>query len=335
LRVAVFSAKSYVRQFLDAANVEHRHELVYLEPILDCGTVPLAAGYPAVSAFVHDRLDRAVLERLADGGTQLVALRSAGFNNVDLDAASELRITVTHVPAYSPYAIAEHTVGLILTLNRGIHRAFARVRDRNFALGGLLGFDLHGRTVGIVGTGAIGSSLARILAGFGCKLLAYDVKENPECVRLGVRYVHLNELLAASDIISLHCPLTPETYHLIDAEALARVKPGVMLINTSRGALIDTQAVIDALKDGRVGFLGLDVYEEEDGLFSEDLSNEIVQDDVFMRLLTFPNVIVTAHQAYFTSDALRNIAEETLENISAFERGERSGNEVGLEQIRA
>lgn len=335
MRVAVFSAKSYVRQFLDAANVEHRHELVYLEPILDCGTVPLAAGYPAVSAFVHDRLDRAVLERLADGGTQLVALRSAGFNNVDLDAASELRITVTHVPAYSPYAIAEHTVGLILTLNRGIHRAFARVRDRNFALGGLLGFDLHGRTVGIVGTGAIGSSLARILAGFGCKLLAYDVKENPECVRLGVRYVHLNELLAASDIISLHCPLTPETYHLIDAEALARVKPGVMLINTSRGALIDTQAVIDALKDGRVGFLGLDVYEEEDGLFSEDLSNEIVQDDVFMRLLTFPNVIVTAHQAYFTSDALRNIAEETLENISAFERGERSGNEVGLEQIRA
>jgi len=330
LRVAVFSAKSYVRQFLDAANVEHRHELVYLEPILDCGTVPLAAGYPAVCAFVHDRLDRAVLERLADGGTQLVALRSAGFNNVDLDAASELRITVTHVPAYSPYAIAEHTVGLILTLNRGIHRAFARVRDRNFALGGLLGFDLHGRTVGIVGTGAIGSSLARILAGFGCKLLAYDVKENPECVRLGVRYVHLNELLAASDIISLHCPLTPETYHLIDAEALARVKPGVMLINTSRGALIDTQAVIDALKDGRVGFLGLDVYEEEDGLFSEDLSNEIVQDDVFMRLLTFPNVIVTAHQAYFTSDALRNIAEETLENISAFERGERSGNEVGL-----
>jgi len=334
LRVAVFSARSYVRDFLDAANADGQHELVYFEPTLDGGTVPLAAGYPAVCAFVHDHLDREVLERLADGGVQLVALRCAGFNNVDLKAASELGVIVTRVPAYSPYAIAEHTVGLILTLNRGIHRAFARVRDRNFALGGLLGFDLHGRTVGIVGTGVIGSALARILSGFGCRLLAYDVFENPECVRLGVEYVELGELLSASDIISLHCPLTAETYHLIDAQALAQVKPGVMLINTSRGALIDTQAVIDALKDGRVGYLGLDVYEEEDELFDEDLSSEIVQDDVFMRLLGFPNVIVTAHQAYFTSDALRNIAEETLANISAFERGEKSGNEVAMERIK-
>ncbi len=333
MRVAVFSAKSYVREFLDPANVELRHELVYFEPTLDCATAPLAAGFPAVCVFVHDRLDRAVLERLAEGGTHLVALRSAGFNNVDLAAAAELGITITRVPAYSPYAIAEHTIGLILALNRGIHRAFARVRDRNFALGGLLGFDLRGRTVGIVGTGAIGSALARILAGFGCNLLAYDVHENPDCLELGVKYVELNELLAASDVISLHCPLTAETFHLIDAAALERVKPGVMLINTSRGALIDTQAVIDALKDGRVGYLGLDVYEEEAGLFSEDLSDEIVQDDVFMRLLTFPNVIVTAHQAYFTSDALRNIAEVTLASISAFERGEKSGNEVGLERI--
>jgi D-lactate dehydrogenase len=323
-----------VRDFLDAANADGQHELVYFEPTLDGGTVPLAAGYPAVCAFVHDHLDREVLERLADGGVQLVALRCAGFNNVDLKAASELGVIVTRVPAYSPYAIAEHTVGLILTLNRGIHRAFARVRDRNFALGGLLGFDLHGRTVGIVGTGVIGSALARILSGFGCRLLAYDVFENPECVRLGVEYVELGELLSASDIISLHCPLTAETYHLIDAQALAQVKPGVMLINTSRGALIDTQAVIDALKDGRVGYLGLDVYEEEDELFDEDLSSEIVQDDVFMRLLGFPNVIVTAHQAYFTSDALRNIAEETLANISAFERGEKSGNEVAMERIK-
>ncbi|MGA2471164.1 MAG: 2-hydroxyacid dehydrogenase [Solirubrobacteraceae bacterium] len=334
MRVAVFSARSYVRDFLDAANADGQHELVYFEPTLDGGTVPLAAGYPAVCAFVHDHLDREVLERLADGGVQLVALRCAGFNNVDLKAASELGVIVTRVPAYSPYAIAEHTVGLILTLNRGIHRAFARVRDRNFALGGLLGFDLHGRTVGIVGTGVIGSALARILSGFGCRLLAYDVFENPECVRLGVEYVELGELLSASDIISLHCPLTAETYHLIDAQALAQVKPGVMLINTSRGALIDTQAVIDALKDGRVGYLGLDVYEEEDELFDEDLSSEIVQDDVFMRLLGFPNVIVTAHQAYFTSDALRNIAEETLANISAFERGEKSGNEVAMERIK-
>ncbi len=333
LRVAVFSARSYVRQFLDAANGEAHHGLVYFKPTLDRGTVPLAAGYPAVCAFVHDHLDRGVLEQLADGGTQLVALRCAGFNNVDLKAASALGVTVTRVPAYSPYAIAEHTVGLILALNRGIHRAFARVRDHNFALDGLLGFDLHERTVGIVGTGVIGSTLARILSGFGCRLLAHDVRENPECVQLGVNYVELDELLSASDIISLHCPLTPETYHLIDAHALEQVKPGVMLINTSRGALIDTQAVIDALKDGRIGYLGLDVYEEEDALFDSDLSNEIVQDDVFMHLLSFPNVIVTAHQAYFTSDALRNIAEQTLANISAFERGEKFDNEVGLQRI--
>lgn len=329
----MFSAKSYVRRFLDAANTRSEHDLVYFEPTLDRDTALLAAGFPCVCAFVHDRLDRPVLKRLGYGGTRLLALRSAGFNNVDLAAASDLEITVTRVPAYSPYAIAEHTVGLILALNRGIHRAYGRVRDGNFALGGLLGFDLHGRTAGIVGTGVIGTVLARILTGFGCSVLAYDVFESPECAALGVRYVELDELLAASDIISLNCPLTPETYHLIDSAALARVKPGVMLINTSRGALIDTQAVTEALKDGRVGYLGLDVYEEEDGLFDEDLSNEIIQDDVFMRLLTFPNVIVTAHQAYFTSDALRNIADTTLANISAFERGERSGNEVDLERI--
>ena len=329
----MFSAKSYVRRFLDVANTRSEHDLVYFEPTLDRDTALLAAGFPCVCAFVHDRLDRPVLKRLGYGGTRLLALRSAGFNNVDLAAASDLEITVTRVPAYSPYAIAEHTVGLILALNRGIHRAYGRVRDGNFALGGLLGFDLHGRTAGIVGTGVIGTVLARILTGFGCSVLAYDVFENPECATLGVRYVELDELLAASDIISLNCPLTPETYHLIDSAALARVKPGVMLINTSRGALIDTQAVTEALKDGRVGYLGLDVYEEEDGLFDEDLSNEIIQDDVFMRLLTFPNVIVTAHQAYFTSDALRNIADTTLANISAFERGERSGNEVDLERI--
>jgi D-lactate dehydrogenase len=333
MRVAVFSAKSYVRRFLDAANASHEHRLSYYEPSLDSDTVPLATGFPCVCAFVHDRLDRAVLEQLALGGTRLVALRSAGFNNVDLVAASELGITVARVPAYSPYAVAEHTVGLILALNRGIHRAFGRVRDGNFALGGLLGFDLHGRTVGIVGTGVIGTTLARILAGFGCELVAYDVFENPECIALGVRYVELDELLAVSDIISLHCPLTPETHHLIDARALAQVKPGVMLINTSRGALIDTQAVVEALKDGRVGYLGLDVYEEEDAFFEEDLSNEIIQDDVFMRLLTFPNVIVTAHQAYFTSDALHNIAETTLENISAFEHGVKSGNEITRERV--
>jgi D-lactate dehydrogenase len=333
LRVAVFSTKSYDRQFFDAANERYGHELVYLEPSLDDHTAPLAAGFEAVCAFVHDHVGRSVLEQLAEGGTGLVALRSAGFNNVDLEAADDLGITVVRVPAYSPYAVAEHTVGLILTLNRGIHRAYGRVRDGNFALNGLLGFDLHGRTVGIIGTGVIGANVARILSGFGCELLAHDVRENPACIELGVRYVGLDELLAASDVISLHCPLTRDTYHLIDVEALAKVKPGVMLVNTSRGALIDTQAVVEALKDGRVGSLGLDVYEEEDDLFFEDLSNVVIQDDVFMRLLTFPNVIVTAHQAYFTSDALANIAETTLANISAFERSERLGNEVRVERV--
>jgi len=335
LRVAVFSTKPYDRQFLEAANERYRHELVYFEPSLDDHTAPLASGFEAVCAFVHDHVGRPVLEQFAAGGTGLIALRSAGFNNVDLEAANDLGITVVHVPAYSPYAVAEHTVGLMLTLNRGIHRAYGRVRDGNFALNGLLGFDLHGRTVGIVGTGVIGANVARILSGFGCELLAHDLRQNPACLELGVRYVGLDELLAASDVISLHCPLTRDTYHLIDAEALAKVKPGMMLVNTSRGALIDTQAAVDALKDGRVGSLGLDVYEEEDELFFEDLSNVVIQDDTFMRLLTFPNVIVTAHQAYFTSDALANISETTLANISAFERGERSGNEVQTERLRS
>jgi D-lactate dehydrogenase len=333
LRVAVFSTKSYDRQFFDVANERYGHELVYFEPSLDENTTPLAVGFEAVCAFVHDRVDRPVLEQLAGGGTGLVALRSAGFNNVDLEAADELGVRVVRVPAYSPYAVAEHTVGLILALDRGIHRAHNRVRDGNFALNGLLGFELHGRTVGIVGTGAIGATVARILNGFGCVLLAHDVHENPDCVELGVRYVSLDELLAASDVITLHCPLTRDTCRLINAEALAKVKPGVMLINTSRGALIDTSAVVEALKDGRVGSLGLDVYEEEDDLFFEDLSNVVIQDDVFMRLLTFPNVIVTAHQAYFTSEALSNIAETTLANISAFERSEQLDNEVRVERV--
>lgn len=334
MRVAVFSTKSYDRRFLDEANVRYGHDLVYFESTLDDDTAPLASGFGAVCVFVHDRLGRPVLEQLIERGTGLVALRSAGFNNVDLEVAAELGITVVHVPAYSPYAVAEHTVGLILALNRGIHRAYARVRDANFSLDGLLGFDLHGRTVGIVGTGVIGAAVARILSGFGCDLLAHDVHENPACVELGVHYVELDELLAASDVISLHCPLTRDTHHLIDREALASVKPGVMLINTSRGALIDTQAVVDALKDGRVGALGLDVYEEEEHLFFKDLSSVVIRDDVFMRLLTFPNVIVTAHQAYFTSDALVNIAETTLANITAYERGAASGNEIRAERVR-
>ena len=320
MRVAVFSTKPYDRAFLEAANVDVGHELVFFEPRLTAETAPLAEGFPAVCIFVHDVVDRAVLEFLAREGVRLIALRAAGFNNVDVPAAAELGIAVCRVPAYSPYAVAEHAVALILALDRRTHRAFNRVREGNFALDGLLGFDLHGRTVGIVGTGRIGAVFARIMAGFGCRLLASDPYVNDEVVAAGATYVPLEELFAAADIIALHAPLTPETHHLIGRDTLRRMKRGVMLINTSRGGLIDTEAVIEALKDGTIGYLGLDVYEEEVALFFEDLSQEILQDDVFARLLTFPNVLVTAHQAFFTEDALQRIAQTTVENITEFAR---------------
>lgn len=328
MKVAVFSTKPYDRAFLEAANRTHGHQLFFFEPRLTPETHIMAAGFPAICVFVNDQLDAQTLATLAGQGTRLIALRCAGFNNVDLAAAHKLGLTVMRVPAYSPYSVAEHTVGLILALNRKIHRSYARVREGNFALDGLLGFDLHGLTVGVVGTGKIGLLVAQIMKGFGCHILAYDLFPNLESEALGARYVSLPELLAQADIISLHCPLTPETYHLIDAAALSQMKTGVMLINTSRGALVDTQAVIEALKDGKIGYLGLDVYEEEADLFFEDLSNRVIQDDVFARLLMFPNVIVTGHQAFFTQNALERIAEVTLANISCFQQNIPSGNEV-------
>jgi D-lactate dehydrogenase len=319
MRVAVFSTKNYDRMYLTAANAGHGHDLVFLEPRLSVETARLADGFPAVCAFVHDTLDPASLAVLAAGGVRLVALRSAGFNNVDLAAAGELGMVVCRVPAYSPYAVAEYAVAQILATIRHIPRAYARVRDGNFSLEGLLGFDLHGRTVGIVGTGRIGQVFARIMAGFGCRLLAYDPYPNDD-VRALATYVSVEDLFAGSDIISLHAPLTPQTHHLVDRAAIARMKRGVTIVNTSRGALVDTEAVIDALKDGTIGYLGLDVYEEEDALFFEDLSAEVIQDDTFARLLTFPNVLVTAHQAFFTDEAMRAITETTLANVTAFER---------------
>ncbi len=331
--VAVFSAKPYDRRCLDAANASEGHRLRYLEPRLTPVTAVLADSAGAVCAFVNDELDAAVLRDLAGRGVRLAALRCAGFNNVDLAAARALGVTVARVPAYSPHAVAEHTLALILALNRKTHRAFNRVREGNFALDGLLGFDLHGRTVGIVGTGQIGALVVRILHGFGCRLLAHDPRPDPGCEALGARYVDLPELFGAADIITLHCPLTPRTRHLIDAEALRRTKPGMMLINTGRGALIDTRAAIEALKSGRLGHLGLDVYEEEADLFFEDLSQQAIRDDVFARLLTFPNVLITGHQGFFTREALENIAETTLANISAFEREGRAPHEVSTEKI--
>jgi D-lactate dehydrogenase len=322
LKMAVFNTKPYVERFFRRANERFGHELTFFEPRLSDETADLARGFDAVCIFVNDAADAPVLTRLKEAGVRLVALRCAGFNNVELAAAERLGLSVVRVPAYSPYAVAEHTAGLILALNRRIHRAHQRVREGNFSLEGLMGFDLHGTPAGFVGTGKIGALVARILHGFGCELYAYDVQPNPECAALGVQYVSLDEIYKRCFIITLHCPLMPQTYHLIDASAIAKMQDCVMLINTSRGALIDTQAVIDGLKSQRIGYLGLDVYEEEGDLFFDDLSDQIIQDDVFARLLMFPNVIVTGHQAFFTHNAVTAIAETTLGNLSAFERGE-------------
>jgi D-lactate dehydrogenase len=316
MRIAVFSTKPYDRTYFAPAAQRLGHELTFLEPHLTAETAKLAEGFPAVCAFVNDTLDAEVLGRLKECGVRFVTLRCAGYNNVDLAAAAAAGIPVVRVPAYSPYAVAEHTVGLILTLNRHIHRAWSRVREGNFSLAGLVGFDLNGSTVGIIGTGEIGCVVARILAGFGCQLLAHDVRPNPECEKLGARYVPLDELLANSDIITLHCPLLPATKYLVNSSAIARMKRGVMLINTSRGGVIDTRAVIDGLKTGQIGYLGLDVYEEEGDFFFEDLSSNLIGDDVLARLLTFPNVLITGHQAFLTRNALARIAETTLENLA-------------------
>lgn len=334
MKVAVFSAKPYDRQVLDRANERHGHELAYFEARLGAGTAPLAEGFDAVCPFVNDDLSAPVIEALADGGVTLLALRSAGFNHVDLDAAQARGMTVARVPAYSPHAVAEHAVGLVLSLNRKFHRAFNRVREGNFALDGLMGFDLAGRTVGVVGTGKIGTVFCGIMRGFGCDVVAHDPAPNDEVTAAGARYVELPELYAQSDIVALHLPLTPETHHLVDAEAIARMKPGAMLINTSRGGLVDTRAVIEGLKSGRIGSLGIDVYEEEENLFFEDLSDQVIQDDVFARLLTFPNVLITGHQAFFTRDALDNIAETTLANATAFQGGEGTLHTVTPERTR-
>jgi len=281
-----------------------------------------------VSAFVNDRLDAPVLELLAKGGTKLIALRCAGFNNVDLNAANQLGIKVVRVPAYSPYAVAEHTVGLMLALNRKLYRAYNRIREGNFSLNGMLGFDIHGKTVGIIGAGRIGRLVGKMLKAFGCRVLIYDPYECEACKELGIEQVELETIWQASDMISLHCPLTPETNHIIDAQSIAKMKPGVMLINTGRGGLMDAGALIEGLKSKQIGYLGMDVYEKEGALFFEDHSCEIIQDDQFERLLTFPNVLITGHQAYFTEEALTHIAETTAENIHAYIEGRELVNEV-------
>lgn len=322
MRVAVFSSHSYDRDFLSRANaaLDGGHELTFLDMKLSQDTARLTAGYDCVCAFVNDHLDQDVLKILASNKIKLIALRSAGFNHVDLEAARSLGLAIARVPAYSPNAVAEHTAALILSLNRKTHKAYSRVREGNFALEGLLGFDLNGRTVGIIGTGKIGLCLSQIMLGFGCRVIAFDPAPNQKLNDMGGQYVTLAELLTRSDIISLHCPLTPASHHLINAQAIEQMKPGVMLINTSRGGIVDTKALISGLKAEKIGHVGLDVYEEEEDLFFENLSDHMIQDDVFARLLTFPNVMITGHQAFFTYEAINAIAETTIKNITSFEK---------------
>lgn len=316
-RVAVFDSKAYDRRFLEQANLQFHHQLTFFEAQLKPSTAVLADGFDAICVFVNDQLDETVLTQLAAQGTRIVALRCAGYNNVDLASAGKLGIIVVRVPAYSPHAVAEFTIGLVLALDRHIHRAWARVRENNFALDGLIGRNLFGRTVGVFGTGRIGALVARTFKlGFDCDVIACDLAQNAELAATGVRYVDRQELIAQADIITLHCPLTPDTRHFIDAAAIAAAKPGVMIINTSRGALIDTRALIAGLKSHKIGSVALDVYEQEADLFFKDLSSEIIDDDVFQRLLTFPNVLVTGHQAFLTEEALAAIAETTLQSIA-------------------
>lgn len=334
MRIAFFDTHRYERRAFDEANAGHEHEIVYHEPRLTPDTASLAQGCPAVCSFVNDRVTAETLEILVRGGTKLLALRSAGFNHVDLVAAGRLGIPVVRVPEYSPHAVAEHTVMLALAVIRRVHRAWARVREGNFSLEGLMGFDLFQKRVGIVGTGKIGRVTARIFNGFGCDVVAYDIYPNEQAAKeCGFSYVELDELYRTSDIISLHVPLTPKTHHLVDGPAIKSMKRGVVIVNTGRGALIDTRALIDGLKSGQVGAAGLDVYEEEEGLFFRDLSDRVIQDDVLARLLMFPNILVTAHQAFLTREALANIAETTLANVTAFERGELLVNEVRAEDV--
>jgi D-lactate dehydrogenase len=328
LNIAVFSAKRYDRDYLDAANAASGHRITYFDVPLERETAPLAHAYDAVCIFVNDKADANVLEALSHGATRLVALRCTGFNNVDLQAAARLGIKVVRVVTYSPYSVAEHAVALLLAINRKIHRAYNRTRDSNFELDGLMGFDLHGKTVAVIGTGKIGRVFARIMLGFGCEVIGYDKYPSSEFEALGVRYAQPGEIGARADIISLHCPLTPETRHIINADTLSRAKRGALLVNTSRGGLVDTEAAIEALKSGQLGGLAIDVYEQEADLFFRDLSSAIIADDVFQRLLSFPNVIVTGHQAFFTREAISTICETTIHSINEFAAGQPLANEI-------
>lgn len=335
MKVAVFSTKSYDKEYLDKASASYSHELVYFESSLKEKSVRLAENFDAVCVFVNDSLTKEVIDGLSELGIKLIVLRCAGFNNVDIEEASLHGIKVLRVPAYSPHAVAEHAVALMLTLNRKTHKAYSRIREGNFSIERLTGFEIFGKTTGVIGTGKIGSILAKIMLGFGSRVIASDAYENAELKDAGVEYMSVDDLLGQSDIISLHCPLTPETNHIINTESIAKMKKGVMIINTSRGKLIDTEAAIQALKYGQIGYLGLDVYEQEEKLFFKDLSEIIIRDDKISRLMTFPNVLITSHQAYFTDNALEQISNTTMQNIDNFEKDSiNKANEVTIEMIK-
>ena len=328
MKIAFFSTKKYDRQSFNEQIENHPHSITYFEDILSTETVALAKGFDAVCIFVNNPVNRELIQKLSEINIEAIALRSAGFNHVDLKAAQEYGIDVYRVPAYSPEAVAEHTVALILTLNRKTHKSYNRVRENNFSLEGLTGFNLHGKTVGVIGTGKIGAAFLKIIKGFGCSLLAYDPYPSDDVLKMGVEYVSLEKLFRNSDIISLHCPLIPDTKYIINREAIDMMKNGVMLINTSRGALVETSAAIEGLKDSKIAYLGIDVYEQEEHLFFKDLSERVIQDDVIARLMSFPNVLITGHQAFLTREALYQITQATLKNLTLHENGREVPNQV-------
>jgi D-lactate dehydrogenase len=328
MKIAVFSTKSYDQEYFEKYNDTNNYSFSFFETALNKDTANLSIGFQVVCVFVNDNVDKDTIEILSKNGVELIALRCAGFNNVDIKAAKKKDIKVVRVPAYSPEAVAEHAVALILTLNRKTHKAYNRVREGNFSLQGLMGFNLHGKTVGVIGTGTIGATFCRVMKGFGCTLIAFDINESVELKELGVDFLPLNDVFKQADILSLHCPLNEHTKHMVNKESIALMKEGVMIINTSRGALINTVDVIDGLSKKKIGYLGIDVYEQEENLFYQDLSESIIQDDVLLRLNSFPNVLITSHQAYFTKEAMDEITTTTLENINAFEKGLELENEV-------
>ncbi len=330
MKVTFFSTQPYDQRSFDEHNKRYAFNIKFLDVQLNEQTATLAQDADAVCAFVNDRINGSIIRQLRESGVKVLALRCAGFNNVDLVAAKEHDLKIVRVPAYSPNAVAEHAVAMIMTLNRKTHKAYNRIREQNFSLNGLLGFDLYGKTVGVIGTGNIGQVFCKIMKGFGCEVIAFDIHPDEELLRMGIRYTALKEVLEKSNIISLHCPLNDQTRYIINADAIDSMKRNVMLINTSRGGLIDTRAVVGGLKSGKIGALGIDVYEQEEKLFFRDLSEVIIEDDVISRLSSFPNVLITAHQGFFTQEALAQIAETTLANLKAFQQNQPLVNEVKI-----